>query len=97
MTIVGGESPYVKEWIKEKLGVEILAQTAFLSKPQKQVVRRMMSPKKFSNIIADKSVRWNKAEELKRVALEIFGDADMYRVLFFSPSRDADAVAFLLK
>lgn len=93
-----GIKPYVKEWIERSIGVQILKETSLLSKEQKDTVKRMMSAKKFTNMVNELPTHWTTGE-LERIGKEVFGNTCFTRCLVFHPKTEmamVDAVFVLM-
>ena len=92
MTTVNGSAPYVRDWMAFELGSDFMKPTNALSKDQKELVKKMMSPKKFTSVINGLQTRWNKFEELQKVAVVLWGHVAYTPLLFFHPKQQAGVV-----
>lgn len=93
MTTKNGNPPYIREWIEQTYGAQMMKETAQLSKDQRETVKKMMSAKKFTNLVHGQPTRWNNLAELEKIAKEVMGDISFTRILFFHPTKEKQIVS----
>ena len=87
MTTTNGNAPFIREWIEQEFGSQMMKETMQLSKVDRDTVKRMMSLKKFTMLANGKPTRW-KDSELEKIGKEVLGNTCFTRILFFHPIKE---------